>query len=122
MAKKRRGLPLESETAWYVLLNLADIVATWALLHRKSGFIESNPIARWFYHGWGFTGMVWFKLSMVALVVTIAQVVARKNEPLARTLLVFGCIAVGCVFFYSYWLGTHMSLGEPGGVSPRTLR
>ncbi len=107
MAKKRRGLPLEDEMAWYVLLNLGDIVATWALLRRNSGFVESNPIARWFYHGWGFTGMVWFKLSMVAVVVTIAQVVARKNEPLARTLLVFGCIAVGCVFFYSYWLGTH---------------
>ena len=107
MAKKRRGLPLEDETAWYVLLNLGDIVATWALLRRNSGFVESNPIARWFFHGWGFAGMVWFKLGMVAVVVTIAQVVARKNEPLARTLLIFGCIAVGCVFFYSYWLGTH---------------
>ncbi|TXT28941.1 MAG: hypothetical protein FD138_2497, partial [Planctomycetota bacterium] len=51
MAKQKpRGLPLESETAWYILLNLGDIVATWALLRRNSGFIESNPIARWFYH------------------------------------------------------------------------
>ena len=107
MAKKRRGLLLENETAWYILLNLCDIVATWALLHRNSGFYESNAIARWFFHGWGFSGMVWFKLSMVAVVVGIAQVVARKNEPLARTLLVFGSIAVGCVFLYSYWLGTH---------------
>ena len=96
MAKKKpRGLPLESETAWYVLLNFGDIVATWALLRRNSGFIESNPIARWFFHGWGFSGMVYFKLGMVALVVTIAQVVARKNEPLARMLLIFGCVAVG---------------------------
>lgn len=107
MAKRRRGLPLENETAWYVLLNLCDIVATWALLRRNTGFVESNPIARWFFHGWGINGMVYFKLSMVAVVVIIAQVVARKNEPLARTLLVFGCIAVGCVFLYSYWLGTH---------------
>jgi hypothetical protein len=107
MAKPRRGIPLESETAWYVLLNVCDILATWALLRRDPRFIESNPIARWFYHGWGINGMVWFKLSMVALVVVIAQVIARKNEPLARMLLLFGCAAVGVVFVYSYWLGTH---------------
>lgn len=107
MPKPRRGMPLENETAWYVLLNLCDIVATWALLRRDSGFVESNPVARWFFHGWGFRGMVWFKLAMVALVVVIAQAVARKNEPLARALLIFGCIVVGCVFIYSYWLGTR---------------
>ena len=113
MPKKRRGLPLENETAWYVLLNLCDILATWALLRRNAGFIESNPIARWFYHGWGITGMVYFKLGMVAFVVVIAQIVARKNEPLARTLLIFGCVAVGFVFLYSYWLGTHSLVGPP---------
>lgn len=107
MAKPRDSLPLESETAWYVLLNLCDIVATYALLRRDSRFIESNPIARWFYHGWGITGMVWFKLGMVAFVVTLAQIVARKNERLAQAVLMFGCVAVGCVFIYSYWLGTH---------------
>ena len=111
--KKRRGLPLESETAWYILLNLGDIVATWALLRRNSGFIESNPVARWFFHGWGIMGMVYFKLSMVTLVVTIAQVVARKNELLARLLLIFGCVVTGFVFFYSYWLGTHSFVSPP---------
>ncbi len=105
--KKPRSIPLETETAWYVLLNVCDILATWALLRRNAGFIESNPIARWFYHEWGFNGMVYFKLGMVALVVVIAQVVARKNEPLAQFLLVFGCVAVGGVFIYSFWLGSQ---------------
>ncbi len=107
MAKKRRGIPLENETAWYALLSLCDVLATWALLRRNTGFVESNPVARWFYDGWGLAGMVWFKLGMVTLVVMIAQVVARKNEPLARLLLVFGCVACGIVFLYSYWLGNH---------------
>lgn len=106
---KPRRLPLESETAWYVLLNLCDIVATWALLRRDSRFIESNPVARWFYHGWGLSGMVWFKLGMVALVVVIAQVVAQRNERLAQALLIFGCVAVGGVFLYSFWLGNRHS-------------
>jgi len=108
MAKKRRGIPLENETSWYMLLSLCDVLATWMLLRRNTGFVESNPIARWFYHGWGFAGMVWFKLGMVTLVVAIAQVVAPKNEPLARLLLLFGCMACAIVFVYSYWLGSQV--------------
>ena len=100
-------LRLESETAWFVLLNLCDAVATYLLLRRNSGYFESNPIARWFYHGWGFEGMVWFKVAMVLFVITVAQLAAHKDERLARTLLVFGSVAVGGVFVYSFWLGTQ---------------
>ena len=100
-------LRLESETAWFVLLNVCDAVATYLLLWRNSGYFESNPIARWFYHGWGFEGMVWFKMAMVLFVVTVAQLAAHKDERLARTLLVFGSVAVGGVFVYSFWLGTQ---------------
>ena len=100
-------LRLESETAWFVLLDLCDAVATYLLLRRNSGYFESNPIARWFYHGWGFEGMVWFKVAMVLFVITVAQLAAHKDERLARTLLVFGSVAVGGVFVYSFWLGTQ---------------
>ena len=99
-------LRLESETSWFVLLNLCDTVATFLLLRRNTHYFESNPIARWFFEGWGFRGMVYFKVAMVLFVITIADVVARKNEPLAKMLLVFGCVAVGSVFVYSFWLGT----------------
>lgn len=105
---KRRGLPLESETSWFVLLNLCDIVATFALLRRESRYFESNPIARWFFEGWGFRGMVWFKLAMVVVVVAVTQIVARQNPALAQAVLVFGCTVVAGVFLYSYWLGTHL--------------
>ncbi len=106
---KRRGLPLESETSWFVLLNLCDIVATFLLLGRNGRYhySESNPIARWFYEGWGIRGMVWFKLGMVALVIVTTQIVARQNRELARAVLVFGCAVVAGVFLYSYWLGTN---------------
>ena len=101
-------LRLETETAWFILLSLCDIVATFFLLGRKDvRFVESNPIARWFYHGWGFEGMVWFKVAMVLFVITVAQLAAHKDERLARTLLVFGSVAVGGVFVYSFWLGTQ---------------
>ena len=102
-------LRLETETSWFVLLNLCDTVATFLLLRQNTHFFESNPIPRWFFEGWGFRGMVYFKVAMVLFVITIAQVVARKNEPLAKLLLVFGCVALGCVFVYSFWLGSQQS-------------
>ena len=100
-------LRLVRETEWFAVLNLFDVVTTYLLLRRNSGYFESNPIARWFYHGWGFEGMVWFKVAMVLFVVTVAQLAAHKDERLARSLLVFGSVAVGGVFVYSFWLGTH---------------
>ncbi len=106
-------LRLESETSWFVLLNLCDAIATFLLLRRNTHYSESNPIARWFYEGWGFRGMVWFKVAMVLFVITIAQIVARKNEPLARLLLIFGCVAGGIVFVYSFWLGSQPPLPRP---------
>ncbi len=97
----------ESETSWFVLLNLCDIVATYSLLRRNTGYFESNPIARWFYHGWGFLGMIWFKLGMVLLVVVAMQIVATKHPQLARAVLIFGSLVVAGVFVYSFWLGSH---------------
>ena len=44
-------LRLESETSWFVLLNLCDVIATFLLLRRNTHYFESNPIARWFYEG-----------------------------------------------------------------------
>ncbi len=105
--RKPWRLRLESETAWFVLMNLCDIIATFALLRRNSHYFESNPVARWFYEGWGFRGMVWFKLVTVAIVVIISQIVVRENERLAQALLILGTAVVGGVFVYSYWLGTH---------------
>ena len=103
----------ENETSWFVLLNVCYIAATYALLQRNTGYFESNPIARWFYHGWGIRGMIYFKLAMVLLVVVSMQIVARKHPQLARAVLIFGSLVVAGVFVYSFWLGTQRGpLGE----------
>jgi uncharacterized protein DUF5658 len=103
-------LRLETETACFILLNLCDVVATFLLLRRSDSdlrFVESNPIARWFFEGWGFEGLIWFKVGMMATVVVISQVVAVKHSGTAKRLLDFGCIVLVCVFLYSAWLGTR---------------
>ncbi len=103
-------LRLETETAWFILFSLCDVVATFLLLGRTGSdvrFVESNPIARWFFEGWGFEGLIWFKVGMLATVVVISQIVAVKHAGTAKKLLVFGCIVLVFVFLYSAWLGTR---------------
>jgi len=95
-------LPLQSETAWFILINCLDIFMTYRLL--DSGAIEANPIADYFYKLWGFNGMIAFKLAIVAIVCVIAQIVALKKINTAKALLWFGTFLVGCVVVYSSWL------------------
>ena len=48
--------------------------------------------------------MIFFKLTIVALVCVIAQFVAVKKIKTARILLIAGSIAVGLVVIYSWGL------------------
>ena len=95
-----RVLRHETETSWFVLVNVLDIVLTFLLI-RRSGFVEANPIARFFINHWGLKGMIGFKLSMVLLVVAITQIVAYRRPQVARAVLIFGTIVVGAVVVYS---------------------
>lgn len=95
-----RQFPLESETAWFILVNVLDMVVTWLLI-RTGTFRESNPIAVYFLHRWGIRGMNVFKLSTVILVVVIAQVIAPIRPATARGLLIAGTVIVGAVVCYS---------------------
>ena len=101
----RRRLPLEGETAVFILVSTLDVFATWYLLKHGSGeqkrFVESNPIPRYFLLSWGFTSLVYFKFSLVALVSVIGQVIARRRIEVARRLLVFASLIVAGVVIYS---------------------
>ncbi|MEW4529382.1 MAG: DUF5658 family protein [Maioricimonas sp. JB045] len=105
----RQQLPLEHETAMFVLVNVLDFFATWRLLtHGQPGdrvFVESNPIARYFLYGWGpVKGMLMFKLALVLIVCGIAQIIAIWKPETASRLLNFGTLAVGAVVVYSVTL------------------
>lgn len=104
----RPRFPLETESSWFVLANFLDGVLTWLLL-RRPGFVESNPIARYFLHHWGVAGMNYFKLAVVFFVLLIAQVVAHYNYQSARFLLVVGTGVVAIVVAYSMLLMSRIS-------------
>jgi len=96
----RRQLPLETETAAFVFVSAADIFMTWILL-TVGGFVESNPVARYFLDNWGRFGFVGFKFAMVLFICLIAQVIATKKPAIARGILTFGTVVVFLVVLYS---------------------
>jgi hypothetical protein len=98
-------LPLQSETNFFILANVLDVYLTYLLLLR--GAMEANPLANYVLVRWGFHGMVWFKLSIVAAVCIIAQVIATKRPGTARFLLIVGIMIVAAVVVHSirlYWI------------------
>ena len=59
----RHQLPLQSETSYFILANVLDIVFTNMLL--RMHHMEANPIANYILIYWGFHGMIAFKLFLV---------------------------------------------------------
>ncbi len=95
----REPIPLETETATFVLLSALDVLLTSLLLSGDGE--ELNPIADFFYHRWQTNGLVMFKFVMVALVTVVIQIIARQHIEAARKVSIFACILVGAVVVYS---------------------
>jgi hypothetical protein len=106
----RLSLPLQRESALFLLVNVLDVMMTFMMLtdvpepEGRVMFYESNPVARWFLKDWGVTGIIAFKFTMVAVVEVIAQVVALRQLQVGRRLLEFGTIVVSLVVLYSMYL------------------
>ena len=95
----QRQLPLQTETSYFILINVLDIICTNALL--RSHAIEANPLANYFLKHWGFPGMIAFKLGLVAGVCLVTQMIAVQNLKRAKQVLTIGCGIVGLVVAYS---------------------
>lgn len=92
-------LPLQNETTWFIFANCLDVFMTYILI--RFGAIESNPVANYFLHEYGFAAMIYFKMGVVAFVCVVTQLVALKNLTKARWLMRVGILIVGVVVVYS---------------------
>lgn len=92
-------LPLQTETTFFILMNVLDIYLTYLLL--INGAMEANPMANWVLQRWDFVGMIVFKLIIVTAICIIAQLVATIRPATARVLLIAGSAIVGAVVVYS---------------------
>jgi len=94
-------IPLEIETAVFIVVNVLDVFLTVALLYNLQTHNEGNPLAKYFLDRWGFQGLVYYKMALVAFVCVVTQLIARRRLTVARRLL-YGLIAiVGAVDLYS---------------------
>ncbi|QDT36957.1 DUF5658 family protein [Stratiformator vulcanicus] len=95
-----RSIPLESETAFFILVSVCDVIFTAFLLAGGTAF-EANPIANWFIEGWGLNGMVGFKFGMIAFICLVVQMIAAARLHVARRILNFATYITGAVVLYS---------------------
>jgi hypothetical protein len=99
------------ETLILGVVSALDVVMTYTLLSRgDGGFMESNPVARYFLDHWGLAGMAYFKASMTMLVFVITQFIARKDVVLARQVLGLATLIIVAVVIYS--VGLHFQHHE----------
>jgi hypothetical protein len=99
-----RSVLLESEIAWLLLVSILDILLTTALLHRGPQFVESNPLAAWFFRRYNVAGLVLYKFVLISAVVVIAELVERIKPGRGRFVLRIGIIAATAVVIYSIML------------------
>ena len=89
----------------FVLLSLADLTLTWALIRDTSGLVyESNPVAAWCLHGHGWAGLAVFKSLMVLASGGLSEIISRYRPRTGGRVLVLGCIITGAVVLYSGYL------------------
>ncbi len=106
----RQQLPLQHETALFMLVSFLDLLMTYLLLLYSAHdllnrmIVESNPLAQLYLDTWGFKGMVYLKFSLVTVVVLLAQIIARRKLTTARVLLNAATIILSAVVIYSFML------------------
>ena len=105
-----RALPFEHETSLFILVSAADLFMTYILLW-QGAFRESNPIADYFLKQWGAKGLIGFKFAMVAIVCTLAQIIARKKPETARRLLSLATLFMSIVVLYGFALLASYLIG-----------
>jgi len=88
-----RQLPLEEESAVFILVNFADVVLTG--LAFRFGAREVNIAAKWVLHRFGLSGMVIYKFALVTFVLLVCQYIYPTHPKTARAVLLTGSVAYG---------------------------
>ena len=91
-----------------VILSVADLLMTFALLRRSPAFFESNPIAQWFLAKWDMTGMVAFKFSLIGGAILASEIIERKRPGWGRLVLFIGCLGAA----YAVIHGARLYMGN----------
>ncbi len=80
----RQPVLFKTAYSWLVIVSTLDIVFTWLILHR--GGYEANALAAGIIERYGLVGMVVFKFSMMAFVISLSEFIGRRKLASARLL------------------------------------
>lgn len=106
----RPALPLSSLLA-FAILSVGDLAFTRLLVVdlNQAGlpdkrFFENNPLAFAWYERFGWHGLMFYKVAALAVFAISAIVIAQAQPRKARFLANFGCLVVGIVLLYSFYV------------------
>lgn len=89
----------------FAVLSVLDLSLTYQLLADGGGTIyESNPFANAWLGKYGWSGLAFYKLLSMSVVVAVAAYVSCSRPVAGGRILTFACIAVAMVVSYSYSL------------------
>jgi len=101
----RRRLAMPAETLALVMVNVADVFLTWAIIVDPTmGGFESNRIAAFWLEVAGLPGMVAYKFVLLGFTLVICEVIHKHKPVLARRLMTLLSVIVGVVICYSLTL------------------
>src|SRR5687767_530393 len=89
----------QNQYVWFLFFASLDIMLTWAILKREG--TEVNPIARWVIEVWDLPGAIAFKFSLILVVITVCEVIGRRQDGTGRWLSNFSVVVSSLPVFYS---------------------
>ena len=96
-------LALETETCWFLLFGVLDLVLTTVLL-RTGAAHETNPLARFIISQGDLPGLIGYKLGLLTLAAVCTQVIVLNRPRTAKVVLLTGVGAHLLVVGYSVLL------------------
>lgn len=102
----------ENQYVWFLFFASLDIMLTWAILKREGS--EVNPVARVVIEMWDLPGAIAFKFSLILVVITVCEVIGRRQDRTARWLVNVSVFVSSMPVFYSLALLTWHTFSADG--------
>lgn len=105
----RHPLALETETSWFLLFGVLDLVLTTVLLNTGVAH-EANPLARSLWFSAGLHGLIAYKFGLLMVAAVAVQIITLRRPRMAKAVLHTGIGVQSLVVFYSVGLLAKIAL------------
>jgi hypothetical protein len=105
----------------YIVLSIADLTLTSALLRMNGAAYESNPAAAACLEHFGWPGLALYKLGGVSILVGAVYLLSRRRASVGAAVVTFACavLLVVTTYTHSLILESQSEIAERGAVWQR---